>query len=141
MIITEKIEVEDRVLASGGFADIMRGTYMGGFVAVKTLRVAEQGDHVKIRKVSTDVISLATWGTVSTVPLQQFCKEVILWSVLSHPNVLKFAGVLGDMEKGQFSTVSEWMAHGNIMKFIENNGVNRLELVCTPPPPIPIGPH
>ena len=33
------------------------------------------------------------------------------------------------MEKGQFVTVSEWMTHGNIMQFIKNNSVNRLELV------------
>ena len=33
------------------------------------------------------------------------------------------------MEKGQFVTVSEWMAHGNVMQYIKNNSVNRLELV------------
>jgi serine/threonine protein kinase len=60
---------------------------------------------------------------------QKFCKEVILWNTLSHPNVLKLAGVQGDMEKGQFITVSEWMAHGNIIEYIKNNHVNRLELV------------
>ena len=53
MIITEKVEVEDKVLASGGFADVRRGTYMGHLVAVKALRVAEQDDFVTIRKVSS----------------------------------------------------------------------------------------
>ena len=33
------------------------------------------------------------------------------------------------MDKGEFITVSEWMAHGNIMEFIKKNHVNRLELV------------
>ena len=33
------------------------------------------------------------------------------------------------MNKGQFTTVSEWMAHGNVMQYIEKNYVNRLELV------------
>jgi len=33
------------------------------------------------------------------------------------------------MERGQFITVSEWMAHGNIMEYIKNNHINRLELV------------
>ena len=33
------------------------------------------------------------------------------------------------MGKGQFVTVSEWMAHGNIVEFIKKNYVNRLELV------------
>ena len=65
-----------------------------------------------------------------TILAQQFCKEVILWNTLSHPNILKLAGVWGDMEKGQFVTVSEWMEHGNIMQYIGKTHVNRLELVC-----------
>jgi len=32
------------------------------------------------------------------------------------------------MDKGEFITISEWMAHGNIMEFIRKNPVNRLEL-------------
>jgi serine/threonine protein kinase len=79
---------------------------------------------------------LVTWDAISTTLLQQFCKEVVLWNTLSHPNVLKLVGVQGDMEKGQFTTVSEWMAHGNIMEYIRNNHVNRLELVCDPTFPV-----
>ncbi|KAF9645811.1 kinase-like protein [Thelephora ganbajun] len=109
VIITDKIEVEDKILASGGFADVRSGSYKGHRVAVKTLKVAMNDDVPKIRK--------------------QFCKEVVLWSTLSHPNVLKFAGVQGDMEEGQFITVSEWMTHGNIMEYIRKNPVNRLELL------------
>jgi hypothetical protein len=57
MIVAERIEDEDRILASGGFADIRRGSYMGHFVAVKTLRVSKQDDFLEIRKVSIDSIS------------------------------------------------------------------------------------
>ena len=42
---------------------------------------------------------------------------------------MKLAGVHGDMDKGQFITVSELMVHGNIMEYIRKNRVNRLELV------------
>jgi serine/threonine protein kinase len=128
MMITEKIEVEEKILASGGFADVRRGTYMGHLVAVKTLRVAEKDDFLKIRKVSINGNFPVTWDAVLTT-LQQFCKEAILWKTVSHPNILNFAGVQGDMEKGQFVTVSEWMEHGNIMEYIKKNHVNRLELV------------
>lgn len=48
---------------------------------------------------------------------------------MSHPNILKLIGVQGDMSRGPFITVSEWMTHGNIMEYIENHSVNRLELV------------
>ena len=65
-----------------------------------------------------------------TILIQRFCKEVVLWGTVSHPHVLRFTGVCGDMGKGQFVTVSEWMEHGNIMDYIRINHVNRLELVC-----------
>jgi len=64
-----------------------------------------------------------------TLP-QRFCNEVILWSTLSHPNVLKLIGVKEDVKKREFITVSEWMAHGTVMDYIKNNHTNRLELVC-----------
>ena len=48
---------------------------------------------------------------------------------MAHPNVLGLVGVQGDMEKGKFVTVSEWMEHGTIMDYIGNNAANRLGLV------------
>ena len=124
MMMTGNIWSPSRPLVSGGFTDTRAGHYMGHAVAVKTLRVGKQEDIQKIRKVSASNI----FSMVLTI-LQQFCKEVVLWNTLSHPNVLKFVGVQGDMEKGQFTIVSEWMPHGNIMEFIKNKPVNRLELV------------
>ena len=129
MIITDKIKTSDYILASGGFADIRYGRYMGHPVAMKTARVTPRDDVLKIRKVSINNVLFPAWDAASTFLLQQFCKEAILWNALSHPNVLKLIGVHGDMEKGQFTTVSEWMAHGNIMEYIKNNHTNRLELV------------
>jgi len=69
-------------------------------------------------------------GAFSAILPQRFCKEVVLWSTLSHPNVMRFVGIYGDMEAGQFATVSEWMPHGNIMEYIKKHHANRLELVC-----------
>ena len=58
--------------------------------------------------------------------------------MLSHPNILKLVGIQGDINKGQFTIVSEYMAHGNVMQYIKANYVNRLELVCGfAVPPIP----
>ena len=64
-----------------------------------------------------------------TILPQRFCKEVILWSTLSHPNVLKLIGVKEDVEKKEFISVSEWMEHGTIMDYIKNKHANRLQLV------------
>ena len=55
MIITEHIEVSEKILASGGFSDTRSGRYKGGIVAVKTLRVSAEDNFMKIRKVSIDV--------------------------------------------------------------------------------------
>jgi len=52
MIIKEKVEIEDKMFASGGFADTRSGRYMGHLVAVKTLRVAAPDDLLKMKKVS-----------------------------------------------------------------------------------------
>jgi hypothetical protein len=38
MIITEKIEVEDKILASGGIMDVRCGKYKGHLVAVRTMK-------------------------------------------------------------------------------------------------------
>jgi len=128
MMIREEITVSDEILATGGFADVRTGTYKGCLVAVKSLRVARQDDVLKIKKVSIyDHPGYLKYGPDH--PSQRFCKEVILWNLLSHPNILKLAGVHGDMDKGQFIAVSEWMAHGTIMEYIRKNPVNRLELV------------
>ena len=60
MIITEKIEVEDKILVSDGFSDTRRGRYMGHLVAVKTLRVTDLDDFPKLREVSINDIFSAT---------------------------------------------------------------------------------
>jgi len=48
-------QVEKRIFACGGFADIRRGTLNKKAVAVKTIRTAQDSDMSKIRKVGTIV--------------------------------------------------------------------------------------
>jgi len=97
---------------------------------VKTVRVPLSEDLEWIRKVSINDILVRARGVVSTVLFQRFYREVVVWSALSHPNVLELVGVQEDTEKRQFTTVLKWMGHGNIMEFIGANRSNRLELVC-----------
>lgn len=131
MVITEKIDfsTSSQLHTSGGFADTKSGQYKGCTVAVKTLRIAMADNFDKIRNVSGKKVAFAISQDDAEVVPQKFCKEVILWNSLSHPNVLKLVGVLGGIEKYQFSTVSEWMVHGNIMEYISKTSTNRLELV------------
>lgn len=76
-----------------------------------------------------------TWRHLNH-PAQRFYKEVVLWSALSHPNIVEFVGVQVDMKKHLFAAASKWMGHRNIMEFIRENHVNRPELVreLTSPP-------
>jgi len=60
--------------------------------------------------------------------MQRFCKEVITWKALHHPNVLPLLGVT--MVDKHFAMVSEWMVNGSINQFIMvHRDVNRFELV------------
>lgn len=111
MIIRDKIHFSSSVqpYISGGFADLKPGHYKDRTVAVKTMRVAATDDLERIRK--------------------RFCQQVVLWRVMSHPNILKLVGVLGGFTECRLAMVSEWMTHGNIMQYIRNNATNRLKLL------------
>jgi len=59
---------------------------------------------------------------------QNFCKEVVGWKTLRHPNVLPLLGVTTTNDR--LVMVSEWMTNGNITEFLKKNpDVDRLELV------------
>ena len=60
--------------------------------------------------------------------MQGFCREVVIWKTLHHPNVLPLLGVTvtGD----RFVMVSEWMTNGNIKEYTKSNtSADRLGLV------------
>jgi serine/threonine protein kinase len=62
-------------------------------------------------------------------PVQRFCREVMIWKTLRHPNVLPLLGVT--MTKDRFVAVSEWMENGSIDEFVKANVyADRLGLVC-----------
>jgi hypothetical protein len=55
LAITDKIEVSDTILASGGFADVKPGVYGDRRVAVKVLRVSPTSEMEKIRNVRSSL--------------------------------------------------------------------------------------
>ena len=71
---------------------------------------------------------MCTEELMIVVIAQTFCKEVVTWKSLHHPNVLPLLGVT--MGKRVFAMVSEWMVNGNINEFVETHrDANRFELV------------
>lgn len=98
---------EDPV-SHGGLADVWKGQYQGQPVAVQVFRIWPGDDTEKIKR--------------------RFCKEVVTWKTLHHPNVVSLLGVT--VTKNRLVMVSEWMAKGNIKDFGKTNtNADRLELL------------
>jgi len=111
----------------GGFADVWKGRCCDQEVAAKALRVYSTSDFGRIRKASHP--RPVAFINKFTAPIQRFCKEVVTWKALRHPNVLPLLGVT--MTGSRFVMVSEWMENGNINEFLKaHTDANRLELVC-----------
>jgi len=57
-----------------------------------------------------------------------FCKEVVTWNALQHPNVLPLIGAT--ISETVFAMISEWMPNGNINEFLKTHpDADRLGLV------------
>ncbi|KAF9258246.1 kinase-like protein [Marasmius fiardii PR-910] len=97
----------------GGYSDIYQGTYGNQSVCLKVLRIHVQEDDERINK-----------------DLREFHKEALLWTQLSHPNLLPFLGVNTTLFPRRPCLVSPWMANGQITKFLElNPGHDRLKVI------------
>ena len=90
------------------------------------MKVSAPDKFARIKKAS---INVGHPGSGLTYPAQQFYKGVVLWSTLSHPNILTLVGVQEHSNKQQLIIVSEFMVGGNIMEYISENHTNRLEPV------------
>ncbi|KAK1218746.1 MAP kinase kinase kinase activity protein [Marasmius sp. AFHP31] len=86
----------------GGFSDIWKGSHGTQTVCLKVLRVHAQG-----RQRKKDML------------VKAFHKEALLWTRLSHPNLLPFVGVNTTLFPQGFCLVSPWMENGDIIGFLE----------------------
>ena len=111
----------------GGFAKVWKAEHEGIEVAVKVLKVTMKSDLVKIKEVGFPICQRARIDRL-VLTTQRFCKEVMSWKALRHPNALPLLGVM--MTNNEFVMVSKWMANGNIIEFIEaHRDANRFKLV------------
>ena len=122
------VERTGDVMFRGGFADVWKGDHCGRDVAVKVMRIYSESELQRVIGVSYWLCSLFPCARVLTLPRQRFCKEVVVWKALQHPNVLPLIGVT--MSETRFAMISDWMANGNITSFVKAHpDANRLELV------------
>jgi hypothetical protein len=119
----------DCAVSSGGFSDVWPGMYEEDLaVAIKVIRYCELDDVQKVKKVRYPNLFPRTIGPDHP---QNFCREVITWKRMSHPNILPLIGVM--MNENEYSMVAPWMDNGNVIEFLkdpENHQANPLKLVC-----------
>ena len=123
------IRTTEDPVAGGGFSDVWEGIYDDKRVAIKALRVYKGDDIRKVRKVSHPAFP------IPILPVdchhQVFCKEVVIWRRISHPNIVPFLGV--SEAPTPFCIVSEWMPNGDVRIYVRKNpAVSRLQLVRRP---------
>ncbi|KAF8996194.1 hypothetical protein BDQ17DRAFT_1221402, partial [Cyathus striatus] len=87
-------------MAEGHFGEVWKGDFHGSNICLKVLKAYHDSD---IRKL-----------------LNAYTKEAILWSQLSHPNLLPFYGVHHlSNELGCICLVFPWMDNGNIKVYLK----------------------
>ncbi|OCH85353.1 kinase-like protein [Obba rivulosa] len=99
--------------ASGAFAEVWKGQYDGQPVALKVFRILKGDDK---------------GGIVQD--LKTFCQEAIIWKRLRHRNITPFHGVDSTSFLPRLAMVCDWMFHGTITVYLENNqSADRLRLI------------
>jgi len=115
----------------GGFAEVSNGQYLGRPVAIKNLKM-NKGDPDKMFKVP--LVYLGCCHCPTSISNQRFCREVVRWKHLSHPNILPLLGVSVSTDPPRFRIFSEWMPNRNVIKYATSNPeANRLRLVSPTP--------
>ncbi|TFK28484.1 kinase-like protein [Coprinopsis marcescibilis] len=95
----EDVAREEYPRAAGHFSEVFKGFFLGRAVAMKILKVYQHKDVDRILKV--------------------FYRETLIWSQLSHENLLPFYGILQpDGNDGRLCFVSPWMENGNVREYV-----------------------
>ena len=132
------LEADDAKVVSGillgvwGYADIFEVTLYGRSVIQKSYRRYETGDFEPIFRVrdnrssSCDVLFMFFF-------LQEYCRDVLACSRLSHPNVAPFVGITSPPPH-PFSLIFDTAGHLGLKEYLRKHPqANRLDLVCRLP--------
>lgn len=104
-------------LVDGHFGEIYKGSFNSKVVCIKYSKIYDTTNTALLHK----VWDFFFWGYhLLTLVNQAFSREAILWSQLSHTNVLPFYGIhrFGD-KRNRIGLVSPWMHNGNINQFLK----------------------
>lgn len=127
MIPDKLIQTAEHPVTSGSFGDVWEGIYNEKRVAIKALRVYKDQDVQKVRKVTRPGL-LILLAPAANYRNQEFCKEVVIWKRISHPNIVPFLGV--SETSAPLCMVSEWMPKGTLREYVwKNPDISRLQIV------------
>ncbi|KXN90832.1 Serine/threonine-protein kinase TNNI3K [Leucoagaricus sp. SymC.cos] len=103
LLILQDVEfLGDQPVTTGGFGEIWKGRYRNITVCLKVARVTQKSDYTGL--------------------LKDLTREGIVWSQLSHPNLLPFYGIFPSGDSyGRISLVSPWQENGNISEYLRSN--------------------
>ncbi|KAF6742818.1 kinase-like domain-containing protein [Ephemerocybe angulata] len=109
--LTDVTREDTHAVTAGHFGEIWKGRFRGRAVCMKVLKVYQRSDVTKL--------------------LRLFAREGILWSHLSHENLLPFYGFHRlDDDAGRMCLISPWAEHGCVRDYLQRNpDVNRYSLV------------
>ncbi|KAH7927220.1 kinase-like protein [Leucogyrophana mollusca] len=99
-LVLKDIEIDStHPVITGAYSEVWKGYTRGQPVGVK-----------KVRMMRSDLEDI----------LKACAREAIIWSRLSHPNLLPFYGIFYlDDEHSRISLISPWMEHGHIGEYLE----------------------
>ncbi|KAH7927211.1 kinase-like protein, partial [Leucogyrophana mollusca] len=99
-LVLEDIKIDTaHPVVTGAYSEVWKGFAQGHSVAVK-----------KVRMLRSDLEDI----------LKDCAREAIIWSRLSHPNLLPFYGIFYlDDERSRISLISPWMEHGHVGEYLE----------------------
>jgi serine/threonine protein kinase len=117
--LTERVQlVDESIRGHGGCADVYCGRLMdsGKYVAVKRLRVHFQKEQ-QLSKACYTFRSLRRYVSLTNI-LQNISRELRIWSLLNHPNVLPLLGYT--LHGGStFAFISEYMMNGTAWEYLK----------------------
>ena len=109
--------------------DIHKGYIGQQVVCLKVLRFFSSQEDREKRLGKVAYIRWCPLGCLTLIPQQDFSREVLVWSQLSHPNVLPFLGASKTLFPS-FCLISPWMNNGNILAYLKTHPEhNRLNSV------------
>ena len=93
LVIPLCYDPNENLVYHGGFADVWKGWHHGQEVAAKVVRVYMNHDFEQTRRVGCHLRYRPSMCIHKLILSQRFCREVVTWKTLRHPNVLPLLGV------------------------------------------------